>query len=153
LGVHRGAGANRLLVDFDYDAKRRRVEPYSLRRENTGNVNLYAWEQGGSHIKAFSLSKIRDLRTTKIPFQPRYRIELAPGGIATSLPPAAPGQRRVPGRPRLPRSAAAGLTYVIECFYCQRKFRHTKNDPSLAKHKTKDGWDCPGRRGYLAEVI
>jgi len=75
LDVIRFAGANRLLVAFTYNGKPRTVEPYSLRRPKTGNLLLYGWEQDSSQIKAFDVSKIRDVEVTRAAFSPRYRIE------------------------------------------------------------------------------
>jgi len=76
LEALRFAGANRLMVEFDYNGKHRLVEPYSLRLADTGNLLLYAWEQGETHIKAFNVAKMHNVRSTDISFQPRYRIEL-----------------------------------------------------------------------------
>ncbi|MBK6407398.1 MAG: hypothetical protein IPF66_21685, partial [Holophagales bacterium] len=52
LEVVRFAGVNRLLVEFTYHGKSRSAEPYSLRRTQAGNLVLYAWEVGATHIKA-----------------------------------------------------------------------------------------------------
>ena len=76
LEVLRFAGSNRLLVEFNYHGKTRLVEPYSLRQADTGNLLLYGWERGTTHIKAFNVAKIGSLRATKQGFRPRYRIEL-----------------------------------------------------------------------------
>ena len=75
LDVIRFAGANRLLVAFTYNGKPRTVEPYSLRRPKTGSLLLYGWERDSSQIKAFDVSKIRDVEVTRVAFSPRYRIE------------------------------------------------------------------------------
>ena len=76
LETLRFAGSNHLLVAFDYDGRTRIAEPYSLRRSGTGNLLLYAWEQGSTHIKAFSVAKLQNLQVTQQAFEPRYRIEL-----------------------------------------------------------------------------
>jgi len=65
LEVVRFAGANRLMVEFTYDGKHRRVEPYSLRRPATGNLLLYAWEVASDSIKAFNTAKIREISVSK----------------------------------------------------------------------------------------
>ena len=75
LDVIRFAGANRLLVAFTYNGRLRTVEPYSLRRPKTGNLLLYGWERDSSQIKAFDVSRIRDVEVTRAAFSPRYRIE------------------------------------------------------------------------------
>ncbi len=77
LEVVRFAGANRLLIEFNYQGRLRRAEPYSLRRPKTGNLLLYAWEQEAGSIKAFKVSEVRDLRATQISFVPRFRIEFS----------------------------------------------------------------------------
>jgi hypothetical protein len=76
LELVRFAGANRLKIAFMYNGKRRVAEPYSLRRKRTGNLLLYAWENGASNIKAFNVADILDVQTTHEPFVPRYRVEL-----------------------------------------------------------------------------
>lgn len=75
LDTIRFAGANRLLVAFTYDGKPRLVEPYSFRRPATGNLLLYGWEQGSTHIKAFNVDRLQDVRVMDSPFVPRYRVE------------------------------------------------------------------------------
>ncbi len=82
LEVVRFAGANRLLVEFTYHGKRRLAEPYSLRRPDTGNLLLYAWEQASHQIKAFKVDEIHDLQVTDQSFTPRYWIEFAGGRIS-----------------------------------------------------------------------
>ena len=86
LEVARFAGANRLMVEFDYDGKHRVAAPYSLRRAKTGNVLLYAWDRSDPHIKAFNVAKIRNLRATDIPFTPRYAVEFTAGGPPLAAP-------------------------------------------------------------------
>jgi predicted nucleotidyltransferase component of viral defense system len=149
----RFAGANRLLVEFTYDGRRRLVEPYSLRRASTGNLLLYGWEQGSTHIKAFNVAKMQGVRPTKASFQPRYRVEFTPTG-SLSAPPAASPMRTTytSARPLRVSRSGYGPTYVLECPYCSKQFRRSTNDPQLRKHKTKDGWDCSGRHGYLVRV-
>lgn len=71
----RFAGANRLLIEFRYDGKQRVVEPYSFRRPRTGNLLLYGWELGSTHIKAFNVARISGFGVTNRVFAPRYRVE------------------------------------------------------------------------------
>lgn len=155
----RFAGANRLLVEFDYDHKHRVVEPYSLRRALTGNTLLYAWEQSAGHVKAFNVAKIHGLRVTTQNYRPRYRVELAEGSLLAPtpvrLPPSADGgHRRSPSGRRLPsRLRGSAPTYVFQCPYCGKTFRRATNAPSLRAHKMKDGYTaCPGRRGHLLSI-
>jgi predicted DNA-binding transcriptional regulator YafY len=158
LEVIRFAGANRLLIEFVYDGTRRSVEPYSLRQSSAGNLLLYGWERESTHIKAFNIAKMREVQSTNIAFQLRYRVEFTSAG-PLSVPPTAALMPRAshseyrpqPRRRRQP--TAFGPTYVFVCPYCQKQFRHSKNDSTLRKHKTPDRlWDCPGRSGYLMSV-
>ncbi len=76
LEVLRFSGANRLKVKFDYNDKQDRIiEPYSLRRAATGNLLLYGWQDGETHIKAFIVDKIQNLTSTNISFMPKFQVE------------------------------------------------------------------------------
>lgn len=77
LETIRFAGANRLLLEFNYSGRRRRVEPYSLRRPKTGNLLLYAWERESGQIKAFKIAEIHQSTVTDETFRPRYRVEFS----------------------------------------------------------------------------
>ncbi len=153
----RFAGSNRLKIEFDYDGKHRLAEPYSFRRAETGNALLYAWEDGSTHIKAFNVSKIHGLHVSQVTFAPRYRIEFTSGGSTPilAMPQRTRTSRNVYRTRRTqttrPRSRF-GPKYVFECPYCRKRFQHATNDPTLQKHKTKDGWNCSSRRGYLVEM-
>ena|ERR1041385_2177456 len=150
----RFAGANRLLLEFSYHGRHRTVEPYSLRRASTGNILLYAWELASGHIKAFKISEMVGVQSISRGFTPRYRVELSEGSI--SIPPVASLPRSYPTIMRLTsarRSASkTGRTYVFECPYCNKRFRRQKYDSTLRPHKTKDGWNCPGRHAYLVDT-
>jgi len=76
LDLVRFAGANRLKIAFNYKGKRRIAEPYSLRRKATGNLVLYAWEDGARSIKAFITSNMYDVQPTNESFIPKFRVEL-----------------------------------------------------------------------------
>lgn len=76
LEAVRFAGSNRLLVEFDYHGVHRSVEPYSVRRAQTGNVLLYGWELASGHIKAFKLAEMRNVRSTGASFAPRFRVDV-----------------------------------------------------------------------------
>lgn len=76
LELVRFAGANRLRISFTYHGKLREVEPYSIRRPQTGNLLLYGWELAAGHIKAFKVAEMLGLQVTNRTFVPRYLIEL-----------------------------------------------------------------------------
>lgn len=159
LEAVRFAGANRLLIEFTYHGRRRLAEPYSLRRARTGNLLLYVFERAAGHIKAFNVAEIHDLRVTDTPFSPRYRIEFSsagplpvPGAHARPRSVFTPpqGSLRSPRRTRLPSD---GPVYVFQCPYCNKEFRHRKNDSKLRKHKDASGYaNCSGRRGHLLRI-
>ncbi|HEV8202311.1 MAG TPA: nucleotidyl transferase AbiEii/AbiGii toxin family protein [Candidatus Polarisedimenticolia bacterium] len=141
----RFAGANRLMIEFDYNGVHRVVEPYSLRRAGTGNVLLYAWELGSTHVKAFNTGKMENLITTNKSFSPRYQVEFSAGG-GVEIPES---MRRTPSR----RGLSSGTKYVFECLTCQKRFTRRSNSPSLGKHKAKgSSWSCPGSMGFLVEI-
>jgi hypothetical protein len=145
LELIRFAGANRLMIAFDYNGKHRVAEPYSLRRAGTGNLLLYALEESAGHVKAFKVDEISGLSVSDRTFVPSYSMEL------TSIA-SAPARAQRPSGARVPR-ARSGVVYVIECPHCHKTFRHTRNDPTLRAHKRQDGHgDCPGRGGYLVRT-
>ncbi len=143
LEVVRFAGVNRLLVEFNYHGKPRSAEPYSLRRTQTGGLVLYAWEVGSTHIKAFTVAEIRDLRVSTTPFSPRYQVEFSPAGMLSA--------------PAITRATSGGSwrggpsrrRYVFRCGTCQKLFRHTTNDSALRAHRSPGGSRCSSRRGHL----
>lgn len=152
----RFAGANRLLLEFDYHGKHRVVEPYSLREaRTTGNILLYAWELSSGHIKAFKIDEMMNVRTTEAAFSPRYRVELSAQG-----PLSIPAVVRTPGISRSPRLSTPrrarthhGPIYVYECSYCGKRFRRQRRTSQIKPHKTKDGWNCPGRTGFYVNTV
>ena len=153
LEVIRFAGANRVLVEFDYSGTHRLVEPYSLRRAGTGNVLLYAWERASGQIKAFNVDKIFGLRATAQIFTPRYAIELSSSaGMTTSIPLSTGRARFTAPRRRVAR-VRTGPTYIFRCPTCGKEFRRSKNDTTLRRHTfASQSYQCPSRRGYLVRV-
>ena len=170
LEVIRFAAANRLCVDLDYQGSTRRIEPYSLRRTQDENIILHAWNINSDAHRSYRVDRIQGARTTNQVFTPRYAVELTPSG-PVAIPPTERsssssvgsygrfGSARAPKRSR-PRSVSRGLgssfssgpIYIYECSYCNKKFRRKKQSNTLNKHKTPDGWQCPGRTGYLVDT-
>jgi predicted nucleotidyltransferase component of viral defense system len=166
--VIRFAAANYLCVDLDYLGSTRRIEPYSLRRTQEGNVILHAWNVDKDTHRSYRVDRIEGARTTTRAFTPRYAVELTPSG-PVSVPPTerpssdssgvsglqssrTPRRRTHRTRSRSVGSSSLGPTYVYECPYCRKKFRHRKPSTRLNPHKTRDGWPCPGRVGYLVDT-
>jgi len=152
LEMIRFAGTNRRMIEFLYSAKHRRAEPYSIRRaQSTGNLLLYAWEESSGQVKAFNVAKIGSLRVTDQNFDPRYQIELSSGFPIRPVS-STSGSTRSFGPSVRRRTSRYEPTYIFQCPVCQKRFRHSKNDSALRKHKNPSGWNCSGRRGYFVEM-
>src|SRR5438477_515336 len=159
-GLHRGEPSQRsrsqtasriahgeVSGEFDYTDKkgnlgRRLVEPYSLRRSSAGDLLLYTFDRHRGEVRSFTVSSIRNVRVTQQVFVPQRVIELTSSG-----PIHAPAVERTPGY--RPSESSGGRSYVYACTVCGREFRHSEQNPSLRKHRTDQGWDCSGRRGYF----
>jgi len=161
----RFAAANHLCVQLNYvDAKdnwkRPIIEPYSLRRTREGNLLLYAVKHETGEDRSYRIDRIRSAEVTKIPFTPKYAIELTPTG-PISAPPISTKERefgfapsRLRSTSRRPRSVTSsyGPKYVFQCNSCGKNFTHKTQDPKLNKHKDKYGNPCPGRTGFLVDT-
>ena len=71
----RFAGRNRLCIDLDYGGTKRRVEPYSFRRSQAGDLLFYAWKVADAAIHAYRADRIQGVRVTNQPFSPRFAVE------------------------------------------------------------------------------
>ena len=153
----RFAGTNRLKIQFTYKGSRRITEPYSLRRAvGTGNLLLYAWEDGETHIKAFDVNRMSEVRATGMPFTPRYRVEFASSGQANAAS-AVPVSHRSPAPRRLSPSGAQqlrrhGPIYIYECSRCRKQFRHSRRNSAIRPHNDPSGHRCLGRHGRYVET-
>lgn len=156
LEIIRFAAANRLCVNLAYKGSKRLIEPYSLRRTQEGNLLLHTLRHDSGEHRAYRVDQIEDAVVTQISFTPKYAIELTPSG-----PISAPTSRRISTPSIRPKStrvfsghrrSIVGTRYVIECPYCGKRFNHTSNNTTLNRHKDKQGYPCPGRRGYLFEI-
>ncbi len=79
LELLRYAGANRLMVDIDYQAENgrlgaRRVEPYSLRMTQEGNLILFVVNDHGQ-LRSYRVDRIAGIRPTTAPFTPKFLVE------------------------------------------------------------------------------
>jgi predicted nucleotidyltransferase component of viral defense system len=154
LDTIRFAATNRLCVDLGYQGSVRRIEPYSLRRTQDGNLVLYGVKRTTREDRSYRVDRIESVRVTQESFVPVYPVEFWPTGSITAPPVARPSSpwREPTPRPRTPpRGQATGTRYVVECIYCTRRF--TRRDTTLKKHKTKDqSYDCPGRSGIIIRI-
>lgn len=58
LEIIRFAGANRLLVELRYQGSTRRIEPYSLRRTQDGNIILHAHNLDRNEHRSYRVDRI-----------------------------------------------------------------------------------------------
>lgn len=161
LEAIRFAAVNRLCVDLVYQGSRRLIEPYSLRRTRDGNLLLYAVKHDTREGRSYRVDRIQGAEITKVPFTPKYVIELTTSGpvfassstMRTSgIDIIKPRQIRPTGRRTKNSLSDYGPKYVFECSYCGKRFTHKTNDSKLNKHKDKHRYPCPGRTGFLIDI-
>ncbi len=154
LEIFRFAAANRLCVDLNYGGSVRRVEPYSLRRTLDGNLVLHALRADTGEHRSYRVDRIQGARATDQAFVPKYAIELTPMGPLPVLPTTRGTGVARPSVPRTSRRSTrhSGPVYVYECGICGKRFKRTKQDSRLRPHKTRDGWQCSGRTGWLVDT-
>jgi len=80
LEVIRFAGANRLCVDLGYQGRVRRIEPYSLRLTQAGDLLLYAVKRATGELRSYRVDRIQSASMTDEGFAPRYLVEF--GAVA-----------------------------------------------------------------------
>ncbi|MBI2470215.1 MAG: nucleotidyl transferase AbiEii/AbiGii toxin family protein [Planctomycetes bacterium] len=161
LEAIRFAAVNRLCVNLTYQGSRRLIEPYSLRRTRDGNLLLYAVKHNTREDRSYRVDRIQGTEITKVPFTPKYVIELTTSG-PISAPPTTmrtggigsirPQQIR--SNVRIPKISASnyGAKYVFECSYCGKRFTRKTNNSNLSKHKDKHGYPCSGRTGFFVDT-
>jgi predicted nucleotidyltransferase component of viral defense system len=159
------AARERRLLRVTYDGTDRLVEPYALmykrRQDRVAQEYFYCWDATGGRtsppgVKTLLNGKMSRAELTDQPFEPRFEIELSKAGERAKVDYFGSGKTRVPA-PRRARSTpsrngAMSLVYVVQCPYCQKRFRRAANDTALKAHKTPDGWPCSARRGYIVET-
>ena len=139
-----------MCIDLGYQGSTRRVEPYSLRRTQAGNLLFFARRVDSGQIRGYRVDRIQSIEVTTQPFVPVFEVEV--WGIAPPLQ-RATSSRRVVQRHRRRTVRPPGLRYVVECLHCGRQF--TRRDTRLRKHKMPNagGFDCPGRTGYIVDAV
>ena len=138
---------DRQRVDLLYQGSTRRIEPYSLRRTQEGNVILHAHNRDKNAHRSYRLDRIQGARVTDQSFTPRFAVELSPSG-PVSVPPTAPRPPSV----RTHRRRSDGPTHVYECAYCGKRFYRKTRTRRLNKHKDKTGYPCPGRSAHYIDT-
>jgi predicted nucleotidyltransferase component of viral defense system len=145
----RFAAASRLCVDLGYQGSIRRIEPYSLRRTSEDALLLMAVKADSGEVRSYRVDAIESVSVSSQPYVPRYVVELASAELAIQPLSRSPGPRLGGSLPPRLGRASAGLTYVIQCGICRKKFTRTTRDVQLNPHKMPSGQPCPGRRGIL----
>ncbi len=78
LETIRFAASNLLCVDLAYNGTIRRIEPYSLRRTQSGNIVLHAERLPDGVHRSYRVDRIQGAAVSDQSFVPRYRVELRP---------------------------------------------------------------------------
>jgi hypothetical protein len=165
IEIIRFAAGNRLLVELDYQGSTRRIEPYSLRRTQEGNIVLHAWNTDKNEHRSYSIDRMQGVRTTNRTFVPRYAVELSPQGPVLVAPSAARPHTYTPRTTRTSATRAPSTStaprrsrpfgqpvYIYQCPICQKKFRRNRMDGRLNAHKNERGGQCSGRTGFFVET-
>ena len=139
------------LLKMRYHSVDRIIEPYALvyklRKDGEAQEYFYAWDRtggtnSGEGIKSFIQSGIEAIEVIPEHFEPRFQVELVKAGE--------PSSRSYFGS-RLGRRGKFVTTfhrpYVVQCPYCGRRFRRSRNNSRLASHKDTWGNPCYGRIG------
>lgn len=78
IEIIRFAASSLLCVDLNYKGHTSRVEPYSLRRTNKGNMILRAYNVNKNEHRSYLIGSIEEAKVTGQVFKPRFAIELTP---------------------------------------------------------------------------
>jgi hypothetical protein len=158
------AGREQTVLRIRYKGSDREVEPYSLkyliRKDGNAREYFYGYNcSGGSGqgIRCFVADKVEKIENTEKTFQPRFLIELSKAGekpnkpflFDPNRPVSAPKRKSIFG---VRRRKLYGPKYTYQCSYCGKKFTRSVNSSSLNAHKDKNGYPCPGRRGYYVSA-
>jgi predicted DNA-binding transcriptional regulator YafY len=75
INLIRKCAHRRLLVQMEYNNSWRYVEPYSFRNGKSGTL-FYGHCLTHNQIHSFYITKIQEVKSTEIPFNPRWIVEL-----------------------------------------------------------------------------
>lgn len=155
LHIIRFAAANHLCVNLQYQNSSRLIEPYSLRMTKNGDLLLYAVKHNTQEDRSYRVDRIGGAQITNTPFIPKYKIELTETGPIAVPHVAARKTTHVPNSsfglsPK--KKFSYGPTYIVECSYCGKKFKHKEYSTQLNPHKDRQGYPCPGRTGFIVDT-
>jgi hypothetical protein len=117
---------------------------------------LYAVKHETQQDRSYRIDRMRSAEVTKIPFTPKYAVELTPAGPISAPPTTVKIGGIDISRPKKTRSVVRrpksftsnyGPKYIFECSLCGKRFTHKSYDSKLNKHKDKGGYPCIGRTG------
>lgn len=153
LDVVRFAAVNHLLVNLGYQGSTRLIEPYCLRKTRAGQLLLHAVKSGSGESRTYRVDRIESVQVTSRTFIPRYQIEFSSVGplVAPQLSTLTATARTVPSaRPPIRRKIPYSPTgrHLVQCPYCQKKFRRDSPDRLLNPHQTPSRSFCVGSGKY-----
>ncbi|GEM_PF-506901 len=150
---------------------------FKRRKDGVAREYFYAWDLSGGRsrqtgIKSFISDKVQSLQLTEQTFQPRFPIELVGGAgyfsatsfsryIASSpvfgVSRPSYGSRSsfsktfgsTLGGSRKKAASPFGVTYTVQCPYCNKRFKRDRLDTALNEHKDGYGNRCYGRTGFI----
>ncbi|OQW34776.1 MAG: hypothetical protein A4E19_17825 [Nitrospira sp. SG-bin1] len=166
------AGRLKRLLKIMYDGYERLVEPYALaykrRKDGVAQEYFYAYDLSGGRsgpgIKSFISGNVQSIKLTEQSFEPRFPIELGGTGgyfgttpfssqtSRTSAVDSSSRRRQSSSSFRSSRKKTAsplGLTYTVQCPYCNKRFKRDRIDTKLNEHKDHYGNRCYGRIGFI----
>ena len=148
------------MLRVTYEGVDRLVEPYALsykrRKDLVAQEYFYCWDTTGGRtsgpgVRTFLNPKISSIEVIEQIFDPRYEIELSKAGEAPTVGyfSGAPRSNNFT-KIRTTRYSSSTI-YIVQCPYCQKKFKRKTRSLSLRPHKSPDGYNCNGRHGYFTQ--
>ncbi len=158
----RFAGANQLCIELEYKKQGHYLnhyilEPYSLRRTKEKKLILHAIKAGTQEHRTFRVDWIQGIKVSTKPFVPKYQIEFtsigpinAPILTRSRLTGSSTTSIYQPSRTKTKKyKSSHDYPYTIECSFCGKKFKRKYFDTKLNSHKDKNGFNCPGKIGFI----
>jgi predicted nucleotidyltransferase component of viral defense system len=150
------------MLKLRYDGAERLVEPYELtfkiRKDGVAREYFYVYDTTGGRssgpgIKTFVPGKVEAIENTDVKFEPRFNVELKKAGGAETVEHfEGKGRSTSDIRPSLSRPVALSsgrMEYVIQCSYCNRRFKRKTRNGRLNPHMDGHGNKCHGRIGFI----
>lgn len=154
------AGRDQTLLKVKYNGSYRMIEPYSLKykekKDGAQREYFYLYNRTGGDsppgMRSFLPSGFESIENTDEKFTPRCLIELSKAGdILKDRFLFDPNKPEKSPRPK-PHRSFSRIKYIYKCIYCGRNFPKNKRDANLKAHKSKNRYNCNGRRGYYIDT-